>query len=572
MFTMASDCSQEAVLVFLQGKGGKATNADLIEHFKFVFPGESQERAAVRKTFKSYVDHVAFVKTEGEVKYVCLKKRFRGSERLDPEDLLPRYPHASDGRSDAAGEAQPPDSSYGSSGQVRVDADLTTASTSAGEADSSEGPQLVCSVEEAEMGNGDSFKRDKRESKKKQVGHGPEIPEISVTNASPLPAEGSSFNMPGPVQTGTTGPVPTGGVGLKPGDRLVEAEALSPEVLEEGEHGNVVARSRAPSRQLESDDDEEEEDGDEGQSDTCSLSGSEGLCSPKGSRKHFMEAMMNRSPQPRRSTVTKGSVYLSSRTDSDSASLVSSCPDDRTPVALDPLEHEWMMCALDGEWGSMHPLLTTEPSLILRKDFVTGFTCLHWAAKRGNPELMALIFNFAKQNDTPVSVDARSNAGYTPLHVAAMHNHMEVVKLLVGAYSADVEVRDYSGRKACQYLTDSVSVDIQDIIGAYERSDPEDACRGAGGRWRFSKALQSNLKPLRLLNPNDEGDSVDGEARPSQKVLRRKSSLSRMKPELHRLRLRTSQIVHRMSFREPEESGGSGKGSLKSRPKTHFFG
>ncbi|XP_040031218.2 ankyrin repeat domain-containing protein SOWAHC [Gasterosteus aculeatus] len=486
MFTMASDCTQEAVLVFLQGKGGKATNADLIEHFKFVFPGESQERAAVRKTFKSYVDHVAFVKTEGEVKYVCLKKRFRGSERLDPEDLLPRYPHASDGRSDAA--------------------------------------------------------------------------------------EGSSFNMPGPVQTGTTGPVPTGGVGLKPGDRLVEAEALSPEVLEEGEHGNVVARSRAPSRQLESDDDEEEEDGYEGQSDTCSLSGSEGLCSPKGSRKHFMEAMMNRSPQPRRSTVTKGSVYLSSRTDSDSASLVSSCPDDRTPVALDPLEHEWMMCALDGEWGSMHPLLTTEPSLILRKDFVTGFTCLHWAAKRGNPELMALIFNFAKQNDTPVSVDARSNAGYTPLHVAAMHNHMEVVKLLVGAYSADVEVRDYSGRKACQYLTDSVSVDIQDIIGAYERSDPEDACRGAGGRWRFSKALQSNLKPLRLLNPNDEGDSVDGEARPSQKVLRRKSSLSRMKPELHRLRLRTSQIVHRMSFREPEESGGSGKGSLKSRPKTHFFG
>uniref|UniRef100_G3PNJ3 Sosondowah ankyrin repeat domain family Ca n=1 Tax=Gasterosteus aculeatus TaxID=69293 RepID=G3PNJ3_GASAC len=487
MFTMASDCTQEAVLVFLQGKGGKATNADLIEHFKFVFPGESQERAAVRKTFKSYVDHVAFVKTEGEVKYVCLKKRFRGSERLDPEDLLPRYPHASDGRSDAAGEAQPPDS----------------------RADSSEGPQLVCSVEEAEMGNGDSFKRDKRESKKKQVGHGPEIPEISVTNASPLPAEGSSFNMPGPVQTGTTGPVPTG---------------------------------------------------------------SEGLCSPKGSRKHFMEAMMNRSPQPRRSTVTKGSVYLSSRTDSDSASLVSSCPDDRTPVALDPLEHEWMMCALDGEWGSMHPLLTTEPSLILRKDFVTGFTCLHWAAKRGNPELMALIFNFAKQNDTPVSVDARSNAGYTPLHVAAMHNHMEVVKLLVGAYSADVEVRDYSGRKACQYLTDSVSVDIQDIIGAYERSDPEDACRGAGGRWRFSKALQSNLRPLRLFNPNDEGDSVDGEARPSQKVLRRKSSLSRMKPELHRLRLRTSQIVHRMSFREPEESGGSGKGSLKSRPKTHFFG
>ncbi|KAM8903496.1 ankyrin repeat domain-containing protein SOWAHC-like [Spinachia spinachia] len=555
MLTMASDCTQEAVLVFLQGKGGKATNADLIEHFKFVFPKESQERAAVRKTFKNYVDHVAFVKTEGEVKYVCLKKRFRGSERLDP--------HASDDRSAAAGGAQPPDANYGD-GQVRVPHDLTTPSTSAGRADdTSKSPPLVCLQKEVQMGNRESFKRERRESKRKQVRHGPEIPEISVTNASPLPAEGSLFNMPGPVKNGTTGPVPTGGVGHSPRDRL-ETEALTPEGQEEGEHSNIVARSRAACRQPES---EEEEGGDEGQSDTCSLSGSEGLCSPKGSRTHFIKAMMNSSPQLRRSMVTPDSVYLSSRTDGDSASLVSFCPDDdRTPVALDPLEHEWMMCALDGEWGSMHPLLTTEPSLILRKDFVTGFTCLHWAAKRGKPELIALIFNFAKQNDTPVSADVRSNAGYTPLHVAAMHNHMEVVKLLVGAYSADVEIRDYSGRKACQYLTDNVSVDIQDIIGAYEHSDPNDARRGAGGRWRFSKALQSNLKPVKLLNPNDGGDSLDGE------VLKRKSSFSRMKPELQRLRLRTSQIVHRMSFREAEESGGSGKRSLKSRPKTHFFG
>ncbi|KAL6115557.1 sowahc [Pungitius sinensis] len=477
---MASDCTQEAVLVFLQGKGGKATNADLIEHFKFVFPQESQERAAVRKTFKNYVDHVAFVKTEGEIKYVCLKKRFRGSERLHPDELCPGYPDASEGTSDAA--------------------------------------------------------------------------------ESRAAAAGSSFNMPWPVKTGTTGPVPAGGVGLNPGNRLAETEALSPESQD------VATRSRAPSRQPESDDDE----GDEGQSDTCSLSGSEGLCSPKGS---LIAAVMNSSPQLRRSMVTQGSVHLSPRTDGDSASLVSSCPDDeRTPVALDPLEHEWMMCALDGEWGRMHHLLTTEPSLILRKDFVTGFTCLHWAAKRGKPELMALIFNFAKQNDTPVSADVRSNSGYTPLHVAAMHNHMEVVKLLVGAYSADVEIRDYSGRKACQYLTDNVSVDIQDIIGAYEHTDPNDTSHGAGGRWRFSKALQSNLKPLRLLNPNDDGDTVDGEARHSEKVLRRKSSFIRMKPELQRLRLRTSQIVHRMSFRETEESGASGKGSLKSRPKTHFFG
>ncbi|XP_042337161.1 ankyrin repeat domain-containing protein SOWAHC-like [Plectropomus leopardus] len=308
----------------------------------------------------------------------------------------------------------------------------------------------------------------------------------------------------------------------------------------------------------------------EDQLDLCSLSGSEGT-SPKSSRKHFIEVMMSSSPQVRRSMVLRSSVHLSSRSDSDSVSLVScNLDDDRASVTLDPLEHEWMMCASDGEWGGLHHLLTIEPSLILRKDFVTGFTCLHWAAKHGKPELIALIINFAKQHNVPVSVDVRSNTGYTPLHIAAMHNHMEVVKLLVGAYNADVEIRDYSGRKACQYLTDNVSVDIRDIIGVYDRSESENADCSDGGRWRFSKVLQTNLKPLRLLSPND-CDAVDGEVHLREKPLRRKSSFSRMKPKLQRLRVRTSQIVHSTTFRDTEELEGSVGGSFKARPKTHFF-
>uniref|UniRef100_A0A3P8SV76 Sosondowah ankyrin repeat domain family Cb n=1 Tax=Amphiprion percula TaxID=161767 RepID=A0A3P8SV76_AMPPE len=262
-------------------------------------------------------------------------------------------------------------------------------------------------------------------------------------------------------------------------------------------------------------------------------------------------------------------LHLSSRSDSDSASLVScNLDDDRASVTLEPVEHEWMMCASDGEWGSLHPLLTGEPSLILRKDFVTGFTCLHWAAKHGKPELIALIVNFAKQHNVPISVDVRSNTGYTPLHIAAMHNHMEVVKLLVGAYNADVDIRDYSGKKACQYLTDNVSVDIQDIIGAYERSESQKAERRDEGRWRFSKVLQSNLKPLRLLHPSD-CDSVDGEDRPREKPVRRKSSLSRMKPKLEKLRWRTSQIVQSASFSSRDDL--EKRSAFRSRPKTHFY-
>uniref|UniRef100_A0A3Q1GTN6 Sosondowah ankyrin repeat domain family Cb n=1 Tax=Acanthochromis polyacanthus TaxID=80966 RepID=A0A3Q1GTN6_9TELE len=289
-----------------------------------------------------------------------------------------------------------------------------------------------------------------------------------------------------------------------------------------------------------------------------SLSSSEGNVTPRGSRKHFLELMMNSSPQVRRSMV-----------DSDSASLVScNLDDDRASVTLDPVEHEWMMCASDGEWDSLHPLLTAEPSLILRKDFVTGFTCLHWAAKHGKPELIALIVNFAKQHNVPISVNVRSSTGYTPLHIAAMHNHMEVVKLLVGAYNADVDIRDYSGKKACQYLTNNVSVDIQDIIGAYERSESQKAEGKDEGRWRFSKVLQSNLKPLRLLHPSD-CDSVDGEDRPREKPVRRKSSLSRMKPKMERLRWRTSQIVQSVSFSSRDDL--EKRSAFRSRPKTHFY-
>lgn len=106
---------------------------------------------------------------------------------------------------------------------------------------------------------------------------------------------------------------------------------------------------------------------------------------------------------------------LSSATDEDCAS-----------VTLDPLEHEWMLCASDGLWESLQPLLAVEPSLVNKKDFVTGFTCLHWAAKQGKVDLLSQLLAFAKENTIPVNVNVRSSAGYTPLHLAAMHGHTQV--------------------------------------------------------------------------------------------------------------------------------------------------
>uniref|UniRef100_A0A667XBJ8 Sosondowah ankyrin repeat domain family Cb n=1 Tax=Myripristis murdjan TaxID=586833 RepID=A0A667XBJ8_9TELE len=417
---MATECTQEAILAFLTERGGRVKNTDLTNHFKAIFPDDPEKKAMIREKFKSYVDNIAFVKSESGVKFVCLKKKFRGSVK-----------------------------------------------------------------ENACVGNGTSR----------------------------------------------------------------SVQGLDQERDTVAEHGSSSVTAQH-------------------------LSGSEGNSTPKGSRKHFIEVMMNSSPQVRRSIVFRNSVYLSSRSqdsksDSDSASLIScTLEDDRTSVALDPLEHEWMMCASDGQWDSLHRLLTTEPYLLLKKDFVTGFTCLHWAAKHGKSELLALIINFAKQQAVPIDVNVRSNTGYTPLHLAAMHNHMEVVKLLVGAYDADVEIRDYSGKKACQYLTNSVTADMRDIIGAYESCHSENAHARDRGRWRFSKVLPSNLKPLRLRNHN-ESNSVEGESHSKQTPLMRTSSFSRMK---QKIRYRTSQIVHSRSFRDTEELESSLKGLFKSRPKSHFYG
>ncbi len=158
-----------------------------------------------------------------------------------------------------------------------------------------------------------------------------------------------------------------------------------------------------------------------------------------------------------------------------------------------------MMCTADGEWDSLQRLLEREPTLLSKKDFVTGFTCLHWAAKQGKHELMAMLVDFGKRHGVGINVNARSSAGYTPLHLAAMHNHMEVTKLLLGAYDADVDVRDYSGKKAAQYLRSSVTCDIKDIIGACVNADTENA--SGAGRWKLPKVLQVNLKLSTLTKP-----------------------------------------------------------------------
>ena len=86
--------------------------------------------------------------------------------------------------------------------------------------------------------------------------------------------------------------------------------------------------------------------------------------------------------------------------------------------------------------------------LVSRRDFITGYSALHWAAKNGQTDVVKLLMGCSEAPD----VDARSHGGYTALHVAAMNARHEVIELLVVVYKADPDATDFAGRKPVYYL------------------------------------------------------------------------------------------------------------------------
>ena len=83
-----------------------------------------------------------------------------------------------------------------------------------------------------------------------------------------------------------------------------------------------------------------------------------------------------------------------------------------------------------------------------RRDFITGYSALHWAAKNGRPDVVKLLMGSPEAPD----VDGRSHGGYTALHVAAIGSQHDVIELLTVVYKADPDATDFSGRKPIYYL------------------------------------------------------------------------------------------------------------------------
>lgn len=134
-------------------------------------------------------------------------------------------------------------------------------------------------------------------------------------------------------------------------------------------------------------------------------------------------------------------------------------------VPLDQSEHDWLVKCAAGHWSQVYGLLLRDSQLADKRDFMSGFTALHWAAKCGNSDMLVKIIDLSKRGGGDVDVNAKTHGGYTPLHIAALHNQQYVLTMLVGEYGADTSIRDNCGKRAYHYLHGDASGAVREMLG-----------------------------------------------------------------------------------------------------------
>ncbi|KAM4532173.1 uncharacterized protein sowahb [Fundulus diaphanus] len=137
----------------------------------------------------------------------------------------------------------------------------------------------------------------------------------------------------------------------------------------------------------------------------------------------------------------------------------------QSSVPLEAREHAWMVKGAAGAWPDIYALFREDSSLLNRQDFISGFTVLHWIAKHGDHRVLNTLWYGVEKSGLSFDVNAKSTAGQTPLHVAAIHGNKKVILLLVKNFGADVKLRDTAGKKPWQYLSDT-KPEILQLLGA----------------------------------------------------------------------------------------------------------
>lgn len=131
---------------------------------------------------------------------------------------------------------------------------------------------------------------------------------------------------------------------------------------------------------------------------------------------------------------------------------------------LEETEHEWLVKCAAGHWSQVHGLLLADCQLAEKKDFISGFTVLHWVAKCGNSKMLTKVMDLSRERNVEVDVNAKSHGGYTPLHIAALHDQEYIMAMLVAEFGANVRIRDDCGKRACHYLHKGISKTVREML------------------------------------------------------------------------------------------------------------
>ncbi|KAK2848905.1 hypothetical protein Q5P01_008739 [Channa striata] len=167
---------------------------------------------------------------------------------------------------------------------------------------------------------------------------------------------------------------------------------------------------------------------------------------------------------------------------------------------LYPMEHAWMLSAVEGNYETILEFLSEDPCLLTRRDFISGYSVLHWLAKRGQDETLIKLLRYAESAGVPVNVNLRGSGGLTPLHVASMHSQYMVIKLLVGAFGANIDAMDYNGKRAWQYLKENAPLEMKELLGAW---DDEHNC---GCAQNHVNRNGNNNSAMALVACDEDGD------------------------------------------------------------------
>uniref|UniRef100_A0A8B9LE08 SOWAHA-C winged helix-turn-helix domain-containing protein n=1 Tax=Astyanax mexicanus TaxID=7994 RepID=A0A8B9LE08_ASTMX len=482
---MAADFTQDSVLRFLLSRGGTVRNTELLAHFtSFLREQDEGTRARNREQFKRFVNSVAVVKQDGGVSYIALKKKHR--QRLESVAKPPPKKHEVSGKPAPSGTRDggdtlscawpfPISSSSCGLSQSQISTSTPCLSDIPGVDPSLQAPYLQGALSQSN----DSF--------------------LTSNQGGPITGfyieEASDYSS-----TGSVTPVSTSAHNR----RSLPSQTLHlPSSTDSDWHKGYSWSSddglnyRATSVE---------------NRDALHHFHEAELLLNLHRPEHLDQAFREDNETSRIKRLQRISSFLnvnhptsasvsSSRTHSTLDGLSSagskhslahdsiSCSTRQSQVPLESREHEWFVKAASGSWNVIYSLFREDPSLLNKRDFVSGYTVLHWIAKHGDHRVLNTLWYGVNKIGMMMDVDARSACGYTPLHLAAIHSQKNLLRLLVTKFKANVALRDNSGKKPWQYLEKSDDWELMELMGAPRKMFGV----GAGSQWSVEKTPVSQV-------------------------------------------------------------------------------